>query len=55
MSHREAAAAADAIPVRFLESTWPLFTSEARHLDKVLEQQLGIEAPMVVILMCAQA
>lgn len=54
-SHREAAAAADAIPMRFLESTWPLFTSEARHLDNVLKQRLGIETSMVNILMCTQA
>lgn len=55
MSHKEAAAAADAVPVRLLEHTWPPFTSEARHLDKVLEQQLGIETSMVIMLMCTQA
>lgn len=49
------AAVADVIPMRLLESTWPPFTSAARHLDNVLEQQLGTETSMVIILMCTQA
>lgn len=38
MSHWEGAAA-DAVPMRFLESTWPLFASADEHLDNVSEQQ----------------
>lgn len=54
MSHREAAAT-DAVPMRFLESSWPLFTSAAGHLDRVSEQQACIETSMVFVLMCTQA
>lgn len=38
MSYRKAAATG-AVPMGFLESTWPLFTSAARHLDSVSGQQ----------------
>lgn len=40
MSYGEAAGT-DAVPIGFLESTWRLFTSAARHLDNVSGQQAG--------------
>lgn len=38
MGHREAAAA-DAVPMRFPEYTWPPFASAGGHSDSVAEQQ----------------